>query len=384
MKARFQGLFRLLFIAWVLLAAADISGSENPAAVEKTLDNIRKQILELEKATLKAVNRRGTAEQTLREAEVSESKLRRNLQKVDEDLAGTRSRLATLERQAKETESELSQHRSELNRQLRLAYATGREDWLRTVLSQRDPVSIGRQMVYYGYFAQQRSGLMDVVKAQLNTLAENAAAVSREQQNLAESQRTQKMRLAELSEARQVRRLALADIDKKIASQNDRLGQLRLEAEDLESLVAELTRLFGDLSIGDTTPFVNRKGQMTWPTDGRLLRKFGESKADGRLRWDGVLLATGAGSEVLAVHHGRVVYSDWLPGMGLLVVLEHGDGYLTLYGHNQDLIMEVGEWVTPGTVIAHVGDSGGQPVPGLYFEIRKNGSPVNPSHWVGK
>ena len=384
MKARFQGLFRLLFIAWVLLAAADVSGSENPAEVEKTLDNIRKQILELEKATLKAVNRRGTAEQTLREAEVSESKLRRNLQKVDEDLAGTRSRLATLERQAKETESELSQHRSELNRQLRLAYATGREDWLRTVLSQRDPVSIGRQMVYYGYFAQQRSGLMDVVKAQLNTLAENAAAVSREQQNLAESQRTQKKRLAELSEARRVRRLALVDIDKKIASQNDRLGQLRLEAEDLESLVAELTRLFGDLSVGDTTPFVNRKGQMTWPTDGRLLRKFGESKADGRMRWDGVLLATGAGSEVLAIHHGRVVYSDWLPGMGLLVVLEHGDGYLTLYGHNQDLIMEVGEWVTPGTVIAHVGDSGGQPVPGLYFEIRKNGSPVNPSHWVGK
>ena len=384
MKARFQGLFRLLFIAWVLLGATDVSGSENPAEVEKTLDNIRKQILELEKATLKAVNRRGTAEQTLREAEVSESKLRRNLQKVDEDLAGTRSRLATLERQAKETESELSQHRSELNRQLRLAYATGREDWLRTVLSQRDPVSIGRQMVYYGYFAQQRSGLMDVVKAQLNTLAENAAAVSREQQNLAESQRTQKMRLAELSEARRVRRLALVDIDKKIASQNDRLGQLRLEAEDLESLVAELTRLFGDLSIGDTTPFVNRKGQMTWPTDGRLLRKFGESKADGRMRWDGVLLATGAGSEVLAVHHGRVVYSDWLPGMGLLVVLEHGDGYLTLYGHNQDLIMEVGEWVMPGTVIAHVGDSGGQPVPGLYFEIRKNGSPVNPSHWVGK
>jgi len=384
MKARFQGLFRLLFIAWVLLGAANIFGSENPAAVEKTLDNIRKQILELEKATLKAVNRRGTAEQTLREAEVSESKLRRDLQKVDEDLAGTRSRLATLERQAKETESELSQHRSELNRQLRLAYATGREDWLRTVLSQRDPVSIGRQMVYYGYFAQQRSGLMDVVKTQLNTLAENAAAVSREQQNLAESQRTQKTRLAELSEARRVRRLALVDIDKKIASQNDRLGQLRLEAEDLESLVAELTRLFGDLSIGDTTPFVNRKGQMTWPTDGRLLRKFGESKADGRLRWDGVLLATGAGSEVLAIHHGRVVYSDWLPGMGLLVVLEHGDGYLTLYGHNQDLIMEVGEWVTPGTVIAHVGDSGGQPLPGLYFEIRKNGSPVNPSHWVRK
>jgi septal ring factor EnvC (AmiA/AmiB activator) len=382
MKAWFQGLLGLLFIAWALISTAEISGSEDPAMVEKTLDDIRKQILKLEKATLKAVNRRGTEEQALRTAEVSESKLRRNLQKLDEDLVGTRSRLATLERQADETESELSQHRSELNRQLRLAYATGREDWLRTVLSQRDAVSIGRQMVYYGYFAQQRSGLMDIVKAQLNTLAENAAAVGREQENLAQSQRTQKKRLAELSEARQARRLALADIDKKIASQNGRLEQLRVEAKDLESLVADLTRLFGDVSIGDSTPFANRKGEMTWPIDGRLLKKFGDPKADGRLRWDGVLLASGAGSEVLAVHHGRVVYSDWLPGMGLLVVLEHGDGYLSLYGHNQDLIMEVGEWVTSGSVIAHVGDSGGQPVSGLYFEIRKNGSPVNPSHWV--
>jgi septal ring factor EnvC (AmiA/AmiB activator) len=384
MKAWFQGLFRLLFIAWALISAADISGSEDPAMVEKTLNDVRKQILKLEKATLKAVNRRGTEAQALRTAEVSESKLRRNLQKLDEDLAETQSQLAALERQAKETESDLSQHRSELNRQLRLAYATGREDWLRTVLSQRDPVSIGRQMVYYSYFAQQRSDLMDSVKAQLNTLAENAVAVGRAQENLAESQRKQKKRLAELSEARQVRRLALADIDKKIASQNDRLEQLRVEAKDLESLVANLTRLLGDLAIGDSTPFANRKGTMTWPTDGRLMKKFGEPKADGRLRWDGVLVASGAGSEVFAVHHGRVVYSDWLPGMGLLVILEHGDGYLSLYGHNQDLIMEVGEWVTSGTVIAHVGDSGGQPVPGLYFEIRKNGSPVNPSHWVGK
>ena len=173
----------------------------------------------------------------------------------------------------------------------------------------------------------------------------------------------------------------MADVEKKIASQNDRLEQLRLEAKDLESLVAELTRLFGDLSIGDSARFAEKKGQMMWPTDGRLIRKFGEPKADGRLRWDGILLATGAGSDVTAVHRGRVVYSDWLPGMGLLVVLEHGDGYLSLYGHNQDLIMEVGEWVATGTVIAHAGDSGGQSLPGLYFEIRKNGSPVNPSRW---
>lgn len=384
MNARFQGPFCLALILWSVLVAADVAGSEDPAEVEETLGEIRKQILKLEKASLKAVKRRSTAEQTLRTAEVSASKVHKKLQQVDEELAGTRSRLAALEIQARKTQSELTEHRSALEQQLRLAYATGRDDWLRTVLSQRDPVSIGRNMVYQGYFAQQRSGLMEAVSSQLTALAENTAAVSREQQNLAEIQRVQKKELEELSAVRKDRRLALADIDRNMATQNDQLEQLRVEAKDLESLVAELNRLFSDLSIGGATPFADRKGQMTWPADGRLVRKFGQPKADGRLRWDGVLLATGAGSEVQAVHHGRVVYSDWLPGMGLLVVLEHGDGFMSLYGHNQDLIMEVGEWVTPGTVIAHVGDSGGQSVPGLYFEIRKNGAPVNPSHWVRK
>jgi septal ring factor EnvC (AmiA/AmiB activator) len=384
MKARIHGLFGLILLLPALIAVADGTASEDPAAVEKTLEEVREQIVELEKATRKEVKRRGAAEQTLREAEVSESKVRRKLQQIDADLAGARSRLEELKREADETELELSRHRGELERQLRLAYAAGRDDWLRTVLSQRDPVSIGRQMVYYSYFAQQRSGLMADVRSQLDALAENAAAVRVEQERLTELQAAQKTRLEELSEARQSRRLALARIDKKIGSQNDRLERLRVEAEDLESLVAELTRLFGEMSIGDATAFADMKGKMEWPTDGRLIRKFGQPKADGRMRWDGVLLANDSGSEVVAVHHGRVVYSDWLPGMGLLVVLEHGDGYLSLYGHNQDLIMEVGEWVTSGTVIAHVGDSGGQSLPGLYFEIRRNGSPVNPGQWVGR
>ena len=114
------------------------------------------------------------------------------------------------------------------------------------------------------------------------------------------------------------------------------------------------------------------------------MQRFGQPRADGRLRWNGVLLAAGAGEDVRAVHHGRVVYADWLQGMGLLVIIEHGDGYLSLYGHNQDVVAEIGEWVTPGTVIAHVGDSGGQATPGLYFEIRKEGKPVDPGGWIRK
>jgi septal ring factor EnvC (AmiA/AmiB activator) len=206
--------------------------------------------------------------------------------------------------------------------------------------------------------------------------------MEREQERLSEIQRDERERLKQISQARDERHLALADINKGIATQSDQITRLQGEAESLEALVAELTRVLADLPINDSTRFVDRRGQMNWPADGRLTRKFGQSRADGHLRWEGVLLAAGAGTEVRAVHHGRVVFSDWLSGMGLLVVVEHGDGYLTLYGHNQDVVSEVGEWVNPDSVIAHVGDSGGQATSGLYFEIRKNGQPVDPHSWI--
>lgn len=383
MKGLFQGLLAPVLVVSAMFALADETGLQDAAEAEKNLTELRGRILELQKEARKEVERRGSAEQALRAAEMSEAAVRRKMQQIDAELAATRRRLSELERQAAESESELTRHRSELERQLRLAYVAGRQDWLRTVLSQRDPVSISRQMVYYSYFARQRSGLMDTVRAQLQALAENAAAVNNEENRQAEFQRAQQERLQELSEVRRSRREALARVDKKIASHGDRLDRLRKEASDLESLVAELTRLVGNLSIDDAISFADRKGRMAWPAEGRPIRKFGQSKAGGRLRWDGVLLAAGAGTEVQAIHHGRVVFSDWLPGMGLLVVVEHGDGYLSLYGHNQDLIMEVGEWVTPGTVIAHVGDSGGQAMPGLYFEIRKGGAPIDPGPWIG-
>jgi septal ring factor EnvC (AmiA/AmiB activator) len=143
-----------------------------------------------------------------------------------------------------------------------------------------------------------------------------------------------------------------------------------------------MTRNLSNLPIEASVPFSERKGYMELPATGKVIRKFGQSRADGRLRWEGMLVAAPAGDEVRAVHHGRVVFSDWLPGMGLLVVLEHGDGYLSLYGHNEDVVTEVGEWVGPGSIIAHVGDSGGQALTGLYFEIRKDGAPQNPARWI--
>lgn len=369
---------------WLTVAIGDISESEQATAAEQDLIEVRKRISKLEKETRKAVAWRGAAERALREAEMSESKLRGELKRIDDDIATSRNRLTALRTRADKSEKELTRHRTELERQLRLAYVVGREGWLRTVLSQREPDEIGRQLVYSSYFARQRGGLLEVVRTELQSLEESARIEQREQAHFEATRRERRDGLAELSEVREVRRLALVKVDKGIASRSDQLKRLRLEAEGLETLVTDLTRLLENMPITASTPFRNSKGRLELPAEGRLIHKFGQSKADGQLRWNGVLLGARAGSEVHAVHHGRVVYSDWLPGMGLLLIIEHGGGYLSLYGHNQDLIMEVGDWVAPGTLIAHVGDSGGQAVPGLYFEIRKDGRPVDPGAWIGK
>lgn len=369
---------------WLTVAIGDISESEQATAAEQDLIEVRKRISKLEKETRKAVAWRGAAERALREAEMSESKLRGELKRIDDDIATSRNRLTALRTRADKSEKELTRHRTELERQLRLAYVVGREGWLRTVLSQREPDEIGRQLVYSSYFARQRGGLLEVVRTELQSLEESARIEQREQAHFEATRRERRDGLAELSEVREVRHLALVKVDKGIASRSDQLKRLRLEAEGLETLVTDLTRLLENMPITASTPFRNSKGRLELPAEGRLIHKFGQSKADGQLRWNGVLLGARAGSEVHAVHHGRVVYSDWLPGMGLLLIIEHGGGYLSLYGHNQDLIMEVGDWVAPGTLIAHVGDSGGQAVPGLYFEIRKDGRPVDPGEWIVK
>lgn len=371
----------------VLVSIFVLTGAQaqdNPVEAENELNEVRRQIESLQKKVRNANKRRGSAQESLRQAELAETEARERLAAISKELAATRTRLEKLQRSVAEKRAELKTHQEDLAQQLRLAYMTGREDWLRTVLNQQDPIDISRQLVYYSYIAKQRTDLMDVVREKLESLRVAELAVTEEEQRLAGIEQDQQTRLAELSAAREKRATVLARIDKDIATRSGRLAVLEEQAEGLEELVAELTRLLSNLPIGDSEPFAERKGQMAWPVQGRAAHKFGQTRGGGQLRWNGVLLATDAGKEVRAVHHGRVVYADWLTGMGLLIVLEHGDGFMSLYGHNQDLLVDVGEWVGTDTVIARVGDSGGQADPGLYFEIRKDGSPVDPGRWVGQ
>ena len=147
-----------------------------------------------------------------------------------------------------------------------------------------------------------------------------------------------------------------------------------------------LGELLADIpqSPSDARPFKQQKGKLPWPTSGPFLATFGEPRKQGGLTWNGVLISAKHGTPVRAISHGRVAFADWLQGFGFITIIDHGEGYMSLYGHNETLVKQAGDWVDAGEVIATSGDSGGQPMPGVYFEIRSRGKPVNPSRWCSR
>ena len=361
-----------------------VAGAERTAAgdTERELEAIWQRIESLQSELADAGKRRSQVQAALRQAELAEQAARQELAALREKQSEVKAGKLELERRSRAQQAQLDRQQAILGEQLRLAYVEGRNEWLRLVLSQHDPASLGRQLTYHGYFNRYHSEIIDAVRGQLLELAEISSALAAEVEKLAVIEQQQTQRLAELGAAREQRATLMASIDRGIEAAGSEISNLKQQEQGLQELLNRLVSIAAGFPSGNGEPFSSHRGSMDWPAAGRVVRSFGQSKADGRLRWTGVLLQALAGTNVRAIYNGRVVFSDWLQGMGLLLIVEHGGGYLSLYGQNQDLLKEVGDWVVPGEVIAHVGDSGGKASAGLYFEIRKDGTPINPRLWI--
>jgi len=294
----------------------------------------------------------------------------------------------------------------------------GQQEYLKLLLNQQNPEKFSRTLTYYDYLSQARLEQLATFNETLRQLANVEQDIANQQNQLNEQKSALDGRREQLAEARKERQLALAKLNKDLSARDQKLKarqqeQAQLgnvlktieatlarqareaaEARKLE-LAAEQARLKGDkASPGANGPlvsssgatyggnFASARGKLPWPVDGRLAARFGTARGgDERTKWDGVLISAGAGSQVHAVHGGRVVFADWLRGAGLLVILDHGNGYLSLYGHNQSLLKDAGQIVKAGEAIATVGTSGGQNTPALYFAIRQQGRPSDPAQW---
>ncbi|MDH3894339.1 MAG: peptidoglycan DD-metalloendopeptidase family protein [Chromatiales bacterium] len=366
-------------IAAILLVAAS---SGLPAADEEAeLEALRGRMTDMRRALESDQGKRSAAETELRKVETDIGERNAALRRLRDQQSETARRIGELERERVAVEARIGVERDSLAAQVRAAYVTGRNERLKLLLNQQDPAHLGRMVVYYDYFNRMRRDTIASVSADLARL--NAVAAEQETEAMRQRQleQRQSQELDKLEQARARRAEVLVAVDASIRAKGDAIAEMETQAATLEKLVEELREVLRDFPVEADAPFADVKGQLAWPLRGRLLRDFGQPRAQGRLKWDGVLVGAAPGTQVKAVYHGRVAYADWLTGLGLLVILEHGDGYLTLYGHNESVFKSVGEWVAPGETIAEVGDSGGQAQPALYFEIRRGRQPQNPHRW---
>jgi septal ring factor EnvC (AmiA/AmiB activator) len=367
-----------------------VIGLPAPAAAAPTEADARKteEQLQAVKSEIERITREVSEEQVerdrltreLRASELSVGKARAALADVRRERAETAARRAALATEKRTRESELAQNREALAGQMRAAYLIGRQEPLKLLLNQKDPALAGRMFAYYSYFGRARAGQIKLIEDDVQRLQELDTALEAEDAKLAELEKEQREQLQGLEQARAQRSHVLASLEAQSHSRAQNLERLRSQQAGLEKLLRELRAAMERYPVEGNDAFTRLRGKLAWPVSGHLVARFGDSRAGG-VRWDGVLVATERGAPVKAVCAGRVIYADWLPGLGLLAIVDHGDGYLSLYGHNERLYKAAGEPVAAGDTIAAAGDSGGSSRPELYFEIRKGGKPVDPRPW---
>jgi murein hydrolase activator len=382
----------LTVVAGLLVAAAGLetddawaqSGRQpTPAQKEAELRKVNARIEKVRKSVNEDLEKRDKLSAQLRDAELDAQGARRTLEETRAQRIASEARLEDLERERASRERELAAERGALAGELRTAYVNGREEQLKLLLNQQDPAAFGRMLTYYGYFGRARAERIGSIRDKLEHLVLLREKIAAEGQRLEELEARQAAELAALKGAQQKRSRAVAAIDSQIRSRGGEIKRLESQARSLEKLIADLRKALRSAPVAKQAPFEPLRGKLPWPVQqGKVLARFGQPRAGGSLKWQGMLIGTDRGARVRAPFAGRVAYADWLPGMGLMIVLDHGGGYLSLYGHNEEVFRKVGDPVSAGDVIGAVGDTGGHNQPALYFEVRRGREPVNPENWL--
>ena len=416
-----------VLIALALTCLLQPAFADERAQTQQQLDATRQDIAELKKLLSKVQEEKSGVQKELKGTETELGKL----QKQGE------SELQRLDAEKKKLQSARTEQQRLIAIQARAAYQNGRQEYLKLLLNQQNPEKFARTLTYYDYLSQARLEQLKNFNETLRQLANVEKDIGLQQAQLLVQKSDLDTQRDELEKVRKERQQVLAKLNEDVKARDQKLAAREQDQADLSKVLktieetlarqareaeearkkaliaqqeAEKKRLReaqahadaeSDTSDAPRKPvksspgalvsssgetfggaFAATRGKLPWPVDGRLLARFGESRGDdARTKWDGVMISASAGSQVHAVHGGRVVFADWLRGAGLLVILDHGNGFLSLYGHNQTLLKSAGDVVKAGESISTVGNSGGQDTSALYFAIRQQGHPSDPAQW---
>lgn len=408
--------------------------ADERAQTQQQLEATRQDIAELKKTLGKLQEEKSGVQKDLKATETDIGNLEKQVEALQQELKKTEGELERLDTEKKKLQSARVEQQRLIAIQARSAYQNGREEYLKLLLNQQNPEKFARTLTYYDYLSKARLEQLRAFNETLRQLANVEQDIGRHQEELLTQRADLDSRRQALDAERSKRQQVLAKLNSDMKSSDQKLqarqqdqAELAKVLKTIEETLARQAReaeearkkallaqqeaekhrqqqALAARDAADTEPpkkarttlgplvssdgasyggaFSAARGKLPWPVNGRLLARFGEARgSDSRAKWDGVMISASPGTQVHAVHGGRVVFADWLRGAGLLVILDHGNGYLSLYGHNQSLLKSAGDIVKAGEAISTVGDSGGQDSAGLYFAIRQQGRPTDPAQW---
>lgn len=410
-----------LLLGALLLTGSPMLPADERSRAQQDIRKAEQDIAELEKLIRQIQTEKSAAQQALQQTEKEIGDLEKNIRSLEAEQKKNEQEIREFEIEKGKFESRRRQQQKLVALQSRAAYQAGQSEPLRLFFNQQDPALVSHNLTYYQYLQQARQQQIKQFQATVRQLSELQAAIDLHQQEL-EQQKTQlQQQRDQLAELRQQRRQLVAELDKKQQGSQQQLSSRKQEQKKLNDLLAAIEQKLArqaeqerlrrererqlalqqnrarirqqqqaparggqQVSSQFSHPggnFAQARGKLPWPVNGRLLAGFGSPRNDTRSKWDGVLIQAAEGHQVRVIHPGRVVFADWLRGSGLLVIVDHNDGYLSLYGHNQSLLVSAGDNLKAGQPIATVGNTGGQSQSALYFAIRKQGQATDPGQW---
>jgi len=406
---------RLAPACFLLLFSAGLEAGGNSA---ERLDTVRGEIEDLSADLSQKKASREEMYAQLKQQSRKVSELNRELRSLEQQIAEKNQTLKQLREVAGIKEAEQNQQLDALYEQMRAAYINAEPSYLEMLLNQQDIATISRGSTYFRYFHEARKAQLESINQILTQLNEEQKAILLAQQSLEMAKQEQLLKQQALQQETEKRKATLAALDKTISGQDAKLAALKEEESNLQALLDRLARereqriareqAAQEKAARDkakqqqqkppaatksaaiapppkpNTPFSRLNGKLNWPVSGKVLARYGSPRNLGKLKWQGIVIDSPTGNDVRATATGRVVFADWLRGFGLLIIVDHGEQYMTLYGNNETLLKQAGDTVQAGEVIAQSGEQGIRGLTGLYFEIRHRGAPTNPLKWLAR
>ena len=372
-----------LWLAVAMLAVVTPALAEQQVTPGQ-IEDLKEEIANIDEWLADAEEDRSSLEQQLSGLEQEIGRLTRERRELRQQAREQQLRLTELGKEETELTRVLESQRDSLKKQIRAAWMEGDAPAVKVLLNEIDPDKVARTMTYYEYLSRDTIDRLEAFAANLRQLKETQKQVKAGRMRLAELEENVADRQQKLSSSKKEREQTLAALKTDISNRLSEREELEEDRKRLEKLLREVEEAIANIPTpNESDPFGSLKNKLPWPAEGKIVRNFGDSYASGKLKHNGLLINTAEEGDVKAVHYGRVVFANWLRGFGLITILDHGDGYMTLYGHSSSLFTSPGDWVEAGEAIAQAGRTGGTNDPAGYFEVRHNGKPDNPRRWLG-